>query len=64
MPAYRLYILDDTSHIRASEIVEAETDSEAMRVANEALDGRAAELWLKAKKVCTFSRGTGKNPLA
>jgi hypothetical protein len=62
MPAYRLYVLDDSSHIRRSEIVEAETDSEAMRTAQDTLDGRPAELWLETKKVCTFSRGMGNNP--
>jgi hypothetical protein len=29
MPAYRLYILDDSSHITRSEIVKAEMDSVA-----------------------------------
>ncbi len=60
MPAYRLYILDNTSHIRESEVIEAETDSEAMRFAKVVLEGRPGELWLTNKNVCKFGPGIGK----
>jgi hypothetical protein len=60
MQAYRLYILDTASHIRESELIEAESDSEAIRRAKLVLEGRPGELWLSNKNVCTFGRGMGK----
>ena len=54
MPAYRLYVLNDFSRIEASEIIEAETDGGAVRSARVTLNGRLGELWLAAKKICTF----------
>ncbi len=58
MPAYRLYVLDSTSHFKASEIIDADTAPEAMRSAKSILNGCAGELWLADRKVCTFGPGT------
>ncbi len=62
MPAYRLFILDGSSHIHASEIIEAGTDTEAIRAAGAILEARTGELWLASKIVCTFGVGTRKGP--
>jgi hypothetical protein len=58
MPAYRLYILDNASHFKASEVIEAETAPEAMRSAKGILSGRSGELWLADRKICTFGSGS------
>ena len=57
MPAYRLYVLNDFSRIEGAEIIEAETEAEAIQSAKVSLNGRLGELWLAAKKICTFDLG-------
>ncbi len=54
MPVFRLYFLNDTSHIREAQIIEAEIATEAMRLAEIALRGRPGELWLASKKICSL----------
>lgn len=56
MPAYRLYETDGTNHFQSTEVVEAETDAEAMTIANRLLAGRPGELWRGEKMVCRLSR--------
>jgi hypothetical protein len=47
-----LYHTDGAGHIQSAEIVEAESDREALVAAKQTLKGNAGELWLEGKMVC------------
>jgi hypothetical protein len=48
---YRLYFLGGDGHITFSHEFEAEDDARAMKIAEAWLEGRAAELWVGARKI-------------
>jgi hypothetical protein len=46
MPAYRIYFIDRANHIsRPSEIVECADDQEAIKKAEQLVEGQDLELW-------------------
>ncbi len=55
MPTYRLYLLDGLGHIRKAELLDGETDAEAIDLAR-AVDrqGHGAEIWDGARRVHVF----------
>ena len=60
MTEYRLYGLTDDDHIvNPSELIECESDEEAIVAAHRLLDRhRAAEVWQGARHVCRIERGS------
>jgi hypothetical protein len=48
---YRLYFFDGVGHISTSHEFFAEDDGEAIKIAEAWLEGRAAELWTRDRKV-------------
>ncbi len=52
--------MDVSSHIQAAEIIEAVTDPDAIRTAEDILNDRPGELWLAGKKVCAFAPRASK----
>lgn len=51
MPLYRLYRFDVSGRIRSSDVVEAASDPDAMKLASERLGGASGELWLGQRLV-------------
>jgi hypothetical protein len=52
MPAYRIYSLDVTDHVKAPPvIVRCADDHEAMRQARRLLNGKPVEVWLNDKRI-------------
>jgi hypothetical protein len=52
--AYRLYFLDAARHIRDVMELECEDDAQAIEAAEQLHDGRAMELWRRARIVKSF----------
>jgi hypothetical protein len=56
MPGYRIYVLDNTDHIREPPtIVECENDQLAIEKANQLLDGRVIEVWEQERQVARLA---------
>ncbi len=51
MRGYRLYRFDQAGHFNSFEVIPAESDTSALRMANELLAGKAGELWLDEKLI-------------
>ncbi len=51
MRGYRLYRFDRSGHFSSLEIIPADSDTTALRAANELLSGAPGELWLDAKLI-------------
>jgi hypothetical protein len=45
MPEYRIYTVGSDGHFIGGKNIECADDQEAIRIAQEAADGRAIELW-------------------
>lgn len=46
MPAYRIYVIDGQNHVLAPpNVVECNTDDEALAQASQLVDGHDVELW-------------------
>lgn len=45
MPSYRLYRLDGAGKIMTADWLDAEADDDALRQANDRMDGNPFELW-------------------
>ena len=56
---YRLYFLDDAGHIQGVVELDCADDAEAVQVAQTYADGRAMELWRRARWIRRF---TGREP--
>jgi hypothetical protein len=56
MMDYRLYFLDEHGHVSAAVELDCEDDAQAIRTAEKRGDGRAMELWQRARKVKAFAR--------
>jgi hypothetical protein len=54
MPDYRIYIVGSNGHFSDVVTLESADDSEATRQAEQLVDGRAIELWQRARKIATF----------
>jgi hypothetical protein len=55
MPEYRIYRLDQAGHIVAPpDVVDCETDEEAVATAQTRLDGLDLEVWQEARRVTTL----------
>lgn len=56
MPGYRLYHLDDHGHIKAAPAeFAADDDAMAKAEALKHVDGQAAELWERGRRVAVFA---------
>lgn len=56
MPEYRAYIVGHDGHFRASEIIVAEDDKRAVRIAEKLVDGHDVELWHLDRKIKVLKR--------
>ncbi|MDB5453517.1 MAG: hypothetical protein JWO33_2095 [Caulobacteraceae bacterium] len=59
MPAYRLYFLGDDGHIVSAVELDCVDDRQAISQAGAHADGRAVELWERARKIEAPERKTG-----
>lgn len=51
MPDYRAYIVGSDGHFKASEIIVADDDEHAVRLAEKLVDGHDVELWHLDRKI-------------
>ncbi|MGE9008173.1 hypothetical protein ACO2JO_06300 [Leptospira interrogans] len=51
---YYAYVIGEDGHIQKRVVVHCDNDEEAMRRAEQLVDGHAIELWQEARKVATF----------
>ncbi len=57
MSTYRVYFIDDGTHISRPPIVlECDTDQEAVEKARQYIDGRDIELWSAGRMVTAFAK--------
>ncbi len=56
MPQYRAFPIGDDGHLLPAEIIEAESDSEAIRIVKTKLDGKPIEVWDHARLVARLER--------
>jgi hypothetical protein len=55
MPKYRIYRLDMNGRIAdADEVIDCDTDKEAIEKAKRMVDGRGIEVWQRARRVVEF----------
>ncbi len=55
MPEYRVYFLDNAGHISGpAEIIQAETDDQAVQSAKPLVDGHDVEVWLFDRRVAVL----------
>lgn len=55
MEGYRAYILDPDGHVQDRIDLICEDEAEAIRLAQQLLDGLDVELWQLARKIATFT---------
>ena len=60
MAAYRLYRFDGSGRIHTSEVVEAEDDAAAIRLAGEMLADGSGELWLEQRMIARLGKALHK----
>jgi hypothetical protein len=61
MPEYRIYFIDRANHIsRPPEIVECADDQEAVKKAEQFVDGQDVELWQRGRFIMRFAHDPGK----
>jgi len=51
MPDYRAYTVGSDGHYRSSEVIIADDDTTATKIAHKLVDGCGVELWLFDRKV-------------
>ena len=49
MPEYRIYTVGSDGHFMGGKNIECADDQEAIRIVQQAVDGRAIELWERAR---------------
>jgi hypothetical protein len=54
MPDYRAYIVGKDGHFESFEIIAADSDEQALKVAEKLVDGHDVELWHLAGKVAVL----------
>jgi hypothetical protein len=62
MPDFRLYFMDKRDRIVEARDLECEDDEAAIRTAESHKDGRAMELWRRARRVHRFPTAEPGNP--
>jgi hypothetical protein len=55
MPDYRVYVLDLSGHFSDVIQLECADDDEAMKQAEQLVDGHDVELWQRARKIRTYA---------
>ena len=48
---YRAYTIDEANHVARAEVIEAENELDAIELARKLVNGRAVELWDRARLV-------------
>jgi hypothetical protein len=56
MPTYRAYFINDDDRVASYKPIEAESDSEAMKVARQFVDGCDVEVWHLDRKIGRLAR--------
>jgi hypothetical protein len=56
MPEYRVYIVDSDDHFHSSVSLECADDTEAMKQAEQLVDGHDVELWQRDRKITRFDK--------
>jgi len=56
MPEYRVYIVDSDGHFHSSVPIECADDTEAMKQAEQLVDGHDVELWQRDRKIARFDQ--------
>ena len=54
MPDYRAYIVGTDGHFKSSEIIVADDDSHAVRIAEKLVDGHDVEVWQLDRKLAVL----------
>ncbi|MGM4905931.1 hypothetical protein AB8B21_07380 [Tardiphaga sp. 866_E4_N2_1] len=54
MRDYRAYIVGKDGHFESFEVVQADSDEQALKVAEKLVDGHDVELWHLARKVAVL----------
>jgi len=54
MPEYRAYIIGSDGHVLSAVPLECADDAEAMKQAEQLVDGYDVELWQRARKIARF----------
>ncbi|WNV10071.1 hypothetical protein [Tardiphaga sp. 709] len=56
MPDYRAYFVGNDGHFESVEIVQADSDEQALKFAEKIVDGHDVELWHLGRKVAMLKR--------
>ena len=56
MPEYRIYIIGSDGHFHSAVPLKCDDDAEAMKQAEQLVDGHDVELWQRDRKVAMFKR--------
>jgi hypothetical protein len=56
MPDYRAYIVGADGHFKSAEVIMADDDENAVRIAEKLVDGHDVELWQLDRKVIVLPR--------
>ena len=56
MPDYRAYIIDSDGRFREAVQLDCPDDNEAVKQAEQLVDGHDVELWQRARKIARFDR--------
>jgi hypothetical protein len=51
MPTYRAYLIDGNDRVASYKSIDADTDSEALQVARQFVDGCDVEVWDRDRKI-------------
>lgn len=56
MPDYRAYIIGHDGHFKASKVVVADDDEQAVKIAEKLVDGHDVEVWQLDRKIAVLKR--------
>lgn len=56
MPDYRAYIVGHDGHFKTFEVIVADDDDQALKLANKLVDGHDVEVWLLDRKIAVLPR--------
>jgi hypothetical protein len=56
MPDYRAYIVDSEGHIKSFEVITAPDDEQAVRAAQQYVDGCDVEIWELDRKIAVLTK--------
>ena len=60
MPTYRAYLISGDNRVSSYRVIDVETDSEALTVAHQFIDGCDVEVWYLDRKIGRLERGIRK----